>query len=68
MGEKPWVTVLIEAAVVGVLLCLLYVLVSIKIKNVYACVFISGAMFHVLCEFSGLNAWYAREYMKILKK
>ena len=27
-----------------------------------AAVFVSGALFHLICEVTGVNAWYAHNY------
>jgi len=28
--------------------------------------FIVGALFHLLCEYTGVNVWYAKNYCKLL--
>ena len=58
---KPILTLLIEALVVGILLVGVYYIISKYYKPIPA-VFLSGAMFHLLCEASGINRWYAKTY------
>ena len=40
-------------------------------KNQNACmiysVLISGMLFHILCEYTGVNTWYSRDYCEKLK-
>jgi len=55
--------VFLEALVVGLLLVLLYMGVRRYMDPVPA-VFVSGAAFHLICEATGVNAWYARNYFK----
>ena len=50
-----------EALVVGLLLVILFKIVSMYMAPVPA-VFVSGAAFHLICEATGVNAWYARNY------
>lgn len=51
-----------EAFVVGIVLVLFYyVITQFKVKPLPA-VFLSGALFHLTCEFTGVNAWYAKHY------
>lgn len=61
---KPVQTLLIEALVVGILLVAIFILVSKLTKNTLYAVFASGAVFHLLCEATGVNAWYAKNYFK----
>ena len=60
---KPVTTVLFEALIVGILLVMLYALMSMYTKPLTA-VFLSGAVFHLLCEVSGVNQWYAQTYFR----
>ena len=53
----------LEALVVGLLLVLLFIIVS-KYMAPLPAVFVSGAAFHLICEATGVNAWYARNYFK----
>jgi hypothetical protein len=61
---KPVQTLLIEALVVGALLVAIFIFVSKLTKNTLYAVFASGAAFHLLCEATGVNAWYAKDYLK----
>lgn len=61
---KPVQTLLIEALVVGALLVAIFILSSKLTKNTLYAVFASGAVFHLLCEATGVNAWYARTYFR----
>jgi hypothetical protein len=54
-------TLALEAFVVGLLLAILFFIVS-RFASTLPAVFISGALFHVICEYTGVNAWYARTY------
>lgn len=58
---KSAATLFVEAFVVGILLAGLYFTLSQYLKPLQA-VFFSGVMFHLTCEFTGVNAWYARTY------
>jgi MFS superfamily sulfate permease-like transporter len=51
----------LEAVVVGALLILVFMFVS-RYMDVVPAVFVSGALFHLACEATGVNAWYARNY------
>jgi hypothetical protein len=71
---KSFNTVLFESIFVGALLVVLYTLVEYIAKNIlnvtnipsFALLFLSGALFHLICEYTGINVWYVREYNKLL--
>ncbi len=54
-------TVLFEAFVVGIALMLIYFGASKFLKPLPA-IFVSGAVFHLVCEYTGVNKWYAKTY------
>ena len=64
---KDYTTVLIEAFVIGILLVGLFNIIK-KIIPQYSqmiILFVTGAAFHILCEISGINLWYAKNYLEI---
>jgi hypothetical protein len=58
---KSLSTLALEALIVGFLLAIIFMVVRRFLAPVPA-VFVSGALFHIICEFTGVNAWYARTY------
>ena len=51
----------LEALVVGAFLVLIFIFAR-RFMAVIPAVFVSGALFHLICEATGVNAWYARNY------
>jgi hypothetical protein len=62
---KPVHIVLFEALIVGALLILFYMAALKVVKSPLHAVFLSGAAFHLACEYTGVNAWYAKNYFKV---
>lgn len=70
LSKKTVITVLIEAIVVGI--CLLglvkilgnFILTSPQTINtdIIKVIFISGFLFHIIFEYTGINFWYATNY------
>jgi hypothetical protein len=58
---KSLSTLALEALIVGFFLVLIFMFVR-RFLAPAAAVFVSGALFHIICEFTGVNAWYARTY------
>lgn len=72
-SPKTITGVLIEAAIVGVCLIAFYFITKyiikffeFKVTELSVLLFITGALFHLVFEYTGLNAWYSREYCKLL--
>ena len=63
LNMKSLALLALEALIVGALLVLVFMGVSRYMAPVPA-VFVSGAVFHLLCEVTGVNAWYARNYFE----
>lgn len=66
---KPVITVIIEAFIVGVgLLVLAKLLETFIIKSgkidmdIIKIIFISGFLFHIIFEYTGINFWYSVNY------
>jgi hypothetical protein len=58
---KSLSTLALEAFVVGFLLTVIFMVVRRFLVPVVS-VFVTGALFHLICEYTGVNAWYARTY------
>lgn len=65
---KEYSRILIEAILVGLLLVLVFNIVKYVLieQSITVQIFISGALFHILCEITGVNIWYVKDYNKIL--
>jgi hypothetical protein len=66
---KTVTTVLVEALCIGAILSImmyLSILVIPKDNLIWIAIaaFFCGAIFHILCQISGLNEWYVQNYYK----
>ena len=66
---KTFFTVFIEALCIGVILAImmfLSMLIVPKNRIIWIAIasFACGASFHILCQVSGLNDWYVKNYYK----
>ena len=62
MAKEVWV-VGVEAVVVGLILALMMWAVTWS-SDVALWAFVCGAVFHLGCEATGVNAWYVENYYK----
>jgi hypothetical protein len=69
---KNFKLILIESIIVAVGLIFLFVILQKifdkKITNNYLLIGLSGSLFHIFCEYSGINIWYSKNYCKLLKE
>lgn len=69
--SKTILTVTIEAVIVGLLLVLIQQIVkkfykfNITFHKDIEILFITGLLFHLVFEFTGVNLWYAKKYCKL---
>ena len=66
---KTFVTIFIEALCIGVTLAIMmYLSMLIVPKNriiwIAIAAFMCGAFFHIICQVTGLNDWYVKNYYK----
>jgi hypothetical protein len=71
-SPKTISTIFFEAVVVGAgLVALVFILQAIpalKPLSLPLLLFIAGALFHVICEYTGVNQWYSVKYCNLLNK
>jgi hypothetical protein len=69
--QKTAIQIIIEAIFVGILLIPMYLVIASLLKdttdNLYVILFLSGFFFHIICEITGVNLWYVKQYNSILK-
>jgi hypothetical protein len=75
LSKKNITKILLEAFIVGVGLVIIVKFLQIYlidyIPDLFGngkfmeLLFISGALFHLICEYTGLNYWYAKDYCSI---
>ena len=58
--KQVWV-VAVEAGVVGAILALMMLAATYK-SDVAMWAFLCGALFHIGCQVTGINAWYVDNY------
>jgi hypothetical protein len=78
LSKKSVLHVLFEALIVGILLIVIYMFleyikideyignISNKIDKQIVILFVSGFLFHIIFEYTGLNILYVKEYIKLL--
>lgn len=70
MMKKEVSLVMFEALVVGIGLVLIYEIVKAFVKPKervnYSVLFISGVVFHLVFEYTGVNEWYSKKYCQLL--
>lgn len=74
--NKSILQVILEGIAVGQLLFPVYLFTKyillpntlpFEITNIYVILFITGLLFHILCEITGINLLYVKNYNSILQ-
>lgn len=66
---KSYDLIVLESSVVGILLVVIYFILQNLINekiNITYLLFLSGFLFHLIFEYTGLNKWYSVEYCKLI--
>lgn len=68
MVSKTIFRVILEGIIVGILSLFLFKITESLLVNYdkYTYLFITAFLFHILCEISGINIWYAKDYINLL--
>ena len=68
LSKKKISRILIEAVIVGLLLVVVYNPIKYILNdwNNNILLLVSGAIFHIICEYTGVNIWYVKDYNKFL--
>lgn len=73
--QKSAIQIIIESIVVGQLLIYMYLLVKyvilpnilpFTVESTYIILFVTGFLFHIFCEITGINLLYVQNYTNIL--
>jgi hypothetical protein len=67
--SKPIITIIMEAIIIGLLFVALFYIVknTFTKSQIFVQLFLTASLFHIICEYSGLNIWYVKDYNKYLK-
>lgn len=74
VSKKSYMRIFSEASIVGICLILLVMIIQNFAKYIpdlfndnkfIEILFISGFLFHILFEYTGLNLWYAKDYCSL---
>jgi hypothetical protein len=66
--------ILLEGIIIGVILVIIFWIINLwphdhnKLYLLLLKILTSGFIFHILCEYTGLNIWYVNDYNEIIKK
>jgi low affinity Fe/Cu permease len=72
--KKPFSTVLVEAGVIGfifIFISLIFFSIFKKVNGLsttyqhYIILGVASSLFHFVCEYSGINVWYSKNYCKM---
>lgn len=65
---KDIIIVLIEAIIVGIFLMIFYYFIDLALpkQHIYVKLFISGLVFHLVFEYTGINLYYVKQYKKLI--